>query len=130
MPTGSRREGHDVEPNDERSVAIVAVTYNSAELLPALLGSLDSALSGIDRFQILVADNASTDETLDVTRRLRPDTMIVELDSNRGYAAGINAAVLASDPSDTILVLNDDVRLRPGSVLASMSNLTIGRSVS
>lgn len=99
-----------------RSVAVVVVTYNSAELLPDFLASLDDGMFGIDRFQVIVADNASSDGTVDVVKRLRPDAIIAELSSNRGYAAGINAAVAAGDHLDAILVLNDDIRLQPGSV--------------
>lgn len=107
-----------MEPTGVRSVAIVVVTYNSAELLPAFFESLDAALRGIDRFQIVIADNASADGTLEVARRLRPSATIVSIDSNQGYAAGINAGVLASEPAEAILVLNDDVRLKPGAVSA------------
>jgi len=105
------------------SVTIVVVTYNSAALLPDFFGALDRALAGVSQYEVVVADNASWDETLEVVTRLRPRATIVALESNLGYAAGINAAVAASDRSDAILVLNDDIRLAPGSILALMAEL-------
>jgi len=116
----------------ERSVTVVVVTYNSAELLPDFFGSLNAALTGIDRSQVVVADNASADGTLDVARSLWPDATIVALDSNRGYAAGINAAVGAANPADAVLVLNDDIRLKSGSVSAlfdELDDVTVGVAV-
>ncbi|GMQ94792.1 MAG: glycosyltransferase family 2 protein [Acidimicrobiia bacterium] len=107
----------------EGSVTIVVVTYNSAALLPDFFGALDVALAGVSKYEVVVADNASRDETLEVVKRLRPRATIVALESNLGYAAGINAAVAASDRSDAILVLNDDIRLAPGSVLTLMAEL-------
>jgi len=112
-----------VKPMVTRSVTVVVVTYNSADLLWDFFGSLDAALEGIGRSQIVIADNASADATLEVARRLRPDATIVVLDSNRGYAAGINAAVVASDPAEAVLVLNDDIRLKPGAVSALFDEL-------
>jgi len=107
-----------MKPIVKKSVTVVVVTYNSAELLPDFFASLDGALIGVDHHQVVVADNASADNTLEIVRSLRPDAVIVALDSNRGYAAGINAAVIAGGLTDAVLILNDDIRLRPGCVLA------------
>jgi N-acetylglucosaminyl-diphospho-decaprenol L-rhamnosyltransferase len=48
--------------------------------------------------------------------RLAPRATVVRLPTNRGYAAGINAAVAAAPPHTAVLVLNPDVRLGPGCV--------------
>lgn len=97
-------------------VTLVVVSYNSARLLPDFFASLPDALAGVGEAEIVVADNASGDDTLAVVARLRPDATVVPLETNRGYAAGINAAVAAARPSDAILILNDDIRLGRGSV--------------
>lgn len=97
----------------EPVIAVVVVTYHSEPLLPDLLASLPPGLAGI-RWHLTVADNASTDGTVAALRRLAPAATVVELDRNRGYAAGINAAVAAAAAHTDVLVLNPDVRLRPG----------------
>jgi N-acetylglucosaminyl-diphospho-decaprenol L-rhamnosyltransferase len=100
--------------NDE-AVTVVIVTYNSAELLPDLLASMPAACAGIASFDVVVADNASTDPTLDVVSG-RDDVRVVSVGRNGGYAAGINAGVAAAQPTGAVLVLNPDIRLVPGSV--------------
>lgn len=105
-----------MEISSSTAVTLVVVSYNSAALLPDFFASLPAALDGIPLVEVVVADNASTDDSVAVARRLRPEATIVALPENRGYAAGINAAVAAARRSDAILILNDDIRLGPGSV--------------
>jgi N-acetylglucosaminyl-diphospho-decaprenol L-rhamnosyltransferase len=109
---------------NDPTVAVVVVTYHSERLLADLLGSLGPGLAGL-RWHLTVADNASTDATVDTLRRLAPEATIVEMGGNRGYAAGINAAVAASGPHDAVLVLNPDVRLRPGCVRELLRTLSV-----
>jgi GT2 family glycosyltransferase len=110
-PPGGDPGGTSGEP----VVAVVVVTYHSQALVPDLLASLGPGLAGL-RWHLTVADNASTDQTVPLLRRLAPTATVVELGANRGYAAGINAAVAVAPPHTAVLVLNPDVRLRPGCV--------------
>lgn len=96
-------------------VAVVVVTFNSAAVLPGLLESLPLGLEGLD-WALVVADNDSADETVDLLHRLAPAAVVLEMGRNAGYAAGINAAVGAAGEFDAVLVLNPDVRLTPGCV--------------
>lgn len=100
-------------PDGSARVAVVVVTYNSAGLVEDLVDSLGPGLAGLD-WQLTVADNASTDDTVPEVAKYAPDARIVETGRNGGYAAGINAAVAAADPYDAVLVLNPDIRLAPG----------------
>ena len=61
-----------------------------------------------------MADNDSSDDTIDRVRELLPAVTVVETGGNLGYATGINAGVAAAAPHDAVLVLNPDVRLEPG----------------
>lgn len=111
---GSTRPPHSAaEP-----VHIVVVTYNSASVLPTLLGSLDQGLRGVPRWHLTVVDNASSDGTTDVVRRLAPDARLVETGRNAGYAAAINAGARHGADDEVLVVLNPDVGLHPGSVAA------------
>jgi GT2 family glycosyltransferase len=94
-------------------VAVVVVTYQSEPLLADLVASLGPGLAGVP-WHLVVADNHSTDGTVATLRRLVPEATVVRLGANRGYAAGVNAAVAAAPPHTAILVLNPDVRLTPG----------------
>jgi GT2 family glycosyltransferase len=99
-------------------VAICVVTYNSADLVEGLIRSLPAGAEGTS-WQLVVVDNASSDDTLDQVARWAPDAVVVDSGRNAGYAAGINHAVVAAGPRDAYLILNADVRLTPG-CLATM----------
>jgi GT2 family glycosyltransferase/glycosyltransferase involved in cell wall biosynthesis len=85
--------------------------------------ALPAALAGIPHHEIIVVDNASSDDTLSTVHRLAPNVTVVERATNEGYAAGVNAGIAVARPSDAVLILNPDVRLRPGSVAALMEIL-------
>lgn len=118
-------------------IAIVIVTYNSAEVLGGCLASLAAGCDGVALVDVAVADNLSADRSVAVTEEFAataPDlpVRVVQLHRNGGYAAGINAAVATFDLDalDAVLVLNPDIRLRPGSVAALAAALDApGRAI-
>jgi GT2 family glycosyltransferase len=97
-------------------IAIVLVTYNSAWVLEGCLQSLADGARGVTLTDIVVADNASTDDSVRIATESTVPAQIVRLESNAGYAAGFNAGVAVLDlcQVDAVLVLNPDCRLRPG----------------
>ena len=99
------------------------VTYRSARLLPDLFQSLPSALAGIVEHEIVVVDNASGDDTPAIAQQLVPSARVIVRDTNGGYAAGVNAGIRASSAIDAVLILNPDLRLRPGCVAALLERL-------
>jgi len=111
-----------MSPARSEDLTVVVVTFNSADLVPDLLDSLKVGLGDLT-WRLAVADNASTDDTVEVLQRLAPRATIVEMGRNAGYAAGINAAVAAAPPHTAILVLNPDVRLRAGCGPALVANM-------
>ncbi|MFV2100560.1 glycosyltransferase [Micromonospora sp. LOL_024] len=100
-------------PGSGDMLAVIVVTYNSAAVVPGLLDSLGPGLAGL-RWQLTVADNASSDGTAETVRRLMPVARVVETGHNGGYSAGINAAAAAAGPFTSVLILNPDIRLAPG----------------
>lgn len=104
-----------MSPNPAReTIAVVAITFNSAEVIGGLIESLGPALAGLD-WHLTVADNFSSDDTVKVVRQLAPQARIVPTGRNGGYAFGINAAATTLPDFDAVLVLNPDLRLAPGS---------------
>lgn len=108
-------------------VAVVIVTYNSADVLEGCLRSLAKGGSGVTITDVVVADNASVDETVRIAKE--NDAQIVQLGRNAGYAAGFNAGVtaLAGREPDAVLLINPDCRMRPGSIATLAEVLTIGK---
>ncbi|WP_299925705.1 glycosyltransferase family 2 protein [uncultured Nocardioides sp.] len=103
-------------------VTIAVVTWNSADVLPGLVASLPAGAGGVP-WRLVVVDNDSSDDTVAVARRLCPDATVVQTGRNAGYAAGVNAALAATPDAPAVLVLNPDVRLRPGCLPALLAAL-------
>jgi len=104
-------------PVQRRPLVVVVVTYGSAAVVADCLAALPAALRGVGPTRIVVVDNASPDDTLDVVAQAAPDALIVRRTRNDGFAAGVNAGMDVAEGCD-VLVLNPDVRLAPGSVIA------------
>lgn len=110
------------------SVAALVVTYNSTALLDDFVASLEDGFAGVGDWELVVADNASSDDSVERLHSLAPDATVVRLADNRGYAAGVNAAAAATD-ADALFVLNPDVRLSEGTVAALAAGFDRGRVV-
>jgi N-acetylglucosaminyl-diphospho-decaprenol L-rhamnosyltransferase len=103
-------------------IAVVVVTFNSADVLPRCLETLrDGGADGVELSDVVVVDNASDDSSTEIAKATSGlPIKIVQLTENIGYAAGLNAGVAAlqTRPPDAILLLNPDCELRPGAVAA------------
>ncbi|MFJ6386285.1 glycosyltransferase family 2 protein [Streptomyces sp. NPDC091972] len=94
-------------------VAVIVVTWNSAEVLPGFLAALPDGMAGLD-WRLVVADNDSADDTVEVLAKLAPDATLVQTGRNAGYAAGVNAALQAAGDLGVALICNPDIRMRQG----------------
>lgn len=89
-----------------RTLSVVLVTFNSASVVvPALEG-----LAGRPDLELVVVDNASSDDSVEVVRRLRPDAVVIENDDNVGFARAVNAGVRASTGA-RVMLLNPDAQI-------------------
>src|SRR3954454_12246594 len=99
-------------------VAVVVVTYNSADVLPQCLESLrDGGADGVELTDVVVVDNASDDSSTEIAKATHGlPISVVQLTGNAGYAAGLNAGVasLRHRPPDAVMLVNPDCRLLPG----------------
>lgn len=122
----SRRARHGALPlpdsPPEVDILVAVVTYNSEDVVADLLKTMPDALEGCS-WHLVVADNDSRDQTLAVVKEFQPSATIVETGRNAGYAAGINAAVAGGPPARSVLILNPDSRLEPGSIAALRAKL-------
>ncbi|MBN1269817.1 MAG: glycosyltransferase family 2 protein [Kiritimatiellae bacterium] len=90
-------------------ITVSIVTYNSAA---TIRGCLDSILGqkGVDA-EIIVADNHSTDTTLDLLRAFGDQVRAIANAENIGFGAGHNLAARHAGPSRYQLVLNPDAKI-------------------
>jgi glycosyltransferase involved in cell wall biosynthesis len=100
-------------PGDRLLVSIIVPTYNEALDIGPTMDAL-AALT-YSPLEIVVVDDASTDNTLDIVRGYQdriPDLRILPQTVNRGVAAARNVA-LREVRGEVVVILNADVLLTP-----------------
>ncbi len=91
----------------KKQIAVVILNYNGAEMLRTFL---PSAVAYSPQAEVIVADNCSTDDSVQVMREEFPDVKLICLAKNHGFADGYNLA-LAQVEAEYFLLLNSDVEV-------------------
>ena len=89
-------------------IAIVILNWNGAQMLGQYLPSVLNYSR--DEATVYVADNASTDNSVDLLRKHFPECKLILLDKNWGFADGYNKA-LAQIEAEYYLLLNSDIEV-------------------
>ena len=92
--------------------SVIILNWNGAEMLRKYLPSVVTHTTLPD-VEIIVADNGSTDNSLEVLRTEFPNVRTIVLDQNYGFAEGYNRAISQVD-SDYVVLLNSDVEVTEG----------------
>src|ERR1700726_1663841 len=87
-------------------LSIIIVSWNTRELLRACLSSVFEDAGDL-KLEVLVVDNASTDQSVAMVREHFPQVLVIENKSNVGFAAANNQA-FAKASADFELLLNSD----------------------
>ena len=104
-------------------VSFVVPAWNEARLLPGTLGAIHAAArAGALDYQVVVADDASTDGTAEVARAHGAEVVRCE---HRQIAATRNAGARASD-GDFLIFVDADTRVTPAAVRAAVAALRDG----
>lgn len=105
-----RIRGRFVTGNEKADVAIVVVTYNSANDIANLL--LDLRRDGQRlALRVIVVDNDSKDGSAEIVSA-ETDVTLIRAGGNLGYAGGINRAHPHIGNCANVLILNPDLRVR------------------
>jgi GT2 family glycosyltransferase len=91
-------------------VSVVILNWNGKKYLQQFLPFL--LLSTYPNVQFVVADNASTDDSISFLKNNFPQIIIIENPCNEGFAKGYNTA-LSKITSDYFVLLNSDVEVTP-----------------
>lgn len=97
-------------------VRAVVVTWNGAHLLgPCLRSLMAQEIDG--ELEVVVVDNGSQDDTLELLARDFGSVVVVEAGTNLGFAGG---AALGVDgfAGDFVILLNNDAWFEPGAIAA------------
>lgn len=88
-----------------RPISVIVPNWNGAQHLPICLDSLRrQTLSGAE---IIVADNGSTDGSLQLLERCYPEVQVLPLEQNRGFAGACNAGMQLARGRFIALLNND-----------------------
>ncbi len=94
------------------TVAIVFLVYNRrAKLRTSLSRMLEESEYPIDRVDVIVVDNASSDRSSDMIRREFPGLQLIRREENVGISGWNDGFAVAR--GDYVLALDDDCYLRP-----------------
>ena len=86
---------------------VVVVTFNNASFIERCVQAiLDSDWTG-DR-DIVIVDNASSDNTADLVARAFPQVRLIRSTLNRGFGAGNNLALRDLEGVDFVALVNSD----------------------
>lgn len=91
--------------------AVVILNWNGLKHLQHYLPRVVETTTGAD---IVVADNGSTDESVEWLREAMPAVQLVLLDKNYGFAEGYNRALAQLDGYDLFVLLNSDIEPTEG----------------
>lgn len=92
----------------EHKVTVIIPHFNGEVILRRCLLSLQK--TRYSDFSILIVDNGSTDESLNMVREAFPDVRILRSHTNRGYAGGCNYGFLKTT-SKFVAFLNNDAEV-------------------
>ncbi len=90
-------------------VSVIIPNWNGAQLLPTCLDSLARQTLSCE---IVVVDNASTDESRALLARAYPQVRVLAMDRNRFFAGAVNAGIRATR-SEIVALLNNDTEAEP-----------------
>lgn len=96
----------------KKKLGVIILNWNGLELLKQFL-PLASQYTVCDEADLIVADNASTDGSVEWIEQNHPEVKVIRFDTNLGFAKGYNLAIDRTD-YPYVTLLNSDVEVTPG----------------
>lgn len=101
-----------MQRNNLPFVSIIIVNYNGKELLKSCLPSFREIEYPNDRYEVIIVDNNSSDDSILFLRKNFTWAKVIENKRNLGWGGGINSA-LPYARGDFIAVVNNDMEAHP-----------------
>jgi len=93
--------------------SIVIPNYNGLRFLQPCLDALRNQTYPQELTEVILVDDASTDESVPFVQARYPEVHVVRLAQNSGLAVGCNAGAAAAT-GDLLVMLNNDTEAEPG----------------
>jgi len=91
-------------------VAVIILNFNGVYYLKKFLPAV---IQNSKPHSVFVADNGSTDSSVDFLREMLPANKLLLFKENLGFCGGYNKAIAAIE-ADYVILLNSDVEVTPG----------------
>lgn len=111
---------------EQPSVAIVILNYNGKRYLEQFLPFV--LATKYSNFQVIIGDNASSDDSIAFLIENYPDIRIIQNDQNYGFAEGYNK-ILSQVQSDYYVLLNSDVEVTADWVSPIIAQMEADKSI-
>ena len=108
IESASLQEKKKLNINLTPDVALVILNYNGQKFLDQFLAKIST--SNFPRLKIYVADNGSSDDSVNFVKANFPKVRVLQLGENTGFAQGYNLA-LQQITSDYFILLNSDMEI-------------------
>ena len=94
-------------------VSIVIPNYNGANYILDCIANIYDQIE--DKKAIILIDNNSDDNSIDLIEERYPDVMLIKNNENLGFASAVNQGIRCSR-SEFVILLNNDAFARPNFV--------------
>lgn len=95
----------EIENKQSQELTIVIVTFNSSKIIQSCLEKIN-----LDKYRVIIVDNNSQDNTLDIVKKFISDENTIELEKNSGYGRANNIG-LKMVKTKYALALNPDAHI-------------------
>lgn len=103
-------------------LSIIILNFNVKDLLINCLESVFASKGKLDRWQVIVVDNASSDGSVEAAKDRFSQVELIENETNLGFAAGNNVGVKYAE-APVILFLNPDTVIKDHAIQKSLEVL-------
>ena len=100
---------HDTQISDR--YALIFVNWNTPELTVKAVSSARATVASTDQLRIIIVDNGSADDSLEVFARELPEAEVLPMGANMGFAKAVNAG-LRHVTEPYAFILNTDLEFR------------------
>jgi GT2 family glycosyltransferase len=97
-------------------VSVIIVNWNTGNLLSRCLQCIDADPADLP-LEVIVVDNASSDDSLSLLREQFPTVRVIANSDNVGFAKAVNQGIRAAQ-GEYFLLLNSDAFIYPGALNA------------
>ena len=112
------------QESPRRAVTIIILTWNGLAYTKRCIETLIT-FTRHPQYAIIVADNGSTDGTIEYLRSHDAVTLVTN-GKNLGFAKGNNRAIAAADPTSDVVLLNNDTEIYQPDWIERMQALAYG----